>query len=341
MILFGETPKTIRFRQFTEISKAQGYKSDVDFARDVVCGNTTARLRMLMEYYKKKEYPDECIESFSQTISQELNTSKNSKDTEEFTKMKGLVNRTRHLKKSARQKSFTKVLKPPIVKPNKSSRLVKKRSKHLQTTAESNANESSKVSKAKQQHKNERMDTSDRSKLKDKATVLLQSNAEKSPGRIVDNLEQKNDQKQVVDIDQTESNLGMSRREGGNKLQSNRNDHEECIKSDNKAFAAMQAISTAVSPANADNACEDIFDDILTECKNAKCSKNYSSPDSKRPSYTPVESTSQDGSQSSSFLDEFLLECALRTHNGTETGLSQHKRPINEKVQTSIIDDLI
>ena len=351
-ILFGETPRTIRLRQFTEMSEAQGYKSTVEFARAVVSGDRTMRMRMLMEYYKKKEYPEECIESFSQTLSQELNASKNPKENEKFNKTKTSANRIKHFKtSSARQTSFRKVSKAPVVKPSKSRRLEKKRIRYLETTAES-----SKVSKVKPQQKIDGSESSGCSKLEDEGTVLPQNNADKSRSSIVDNVEHKNDKKQSVGSGHVEPNSGvLPSKESGDSLASVASDCKESTKADAKTSKGIT--SCAVSSSNADNTCEDILNDILTACcdRNTGRSKNSFSPDNKRPSKTSsLSDTRQDDAQSSSFLDEFLFECSQRT-NRTENALSPRQKPSNavnatrlvektnsyDKMPTSIIDDLI
>ncbi|CAB3997697.1 Hypothetical predicted protein, partial [Paramuricea clavata] len=345
-ILFGETPKTIRLRQFTEISKAQGYKSEVEFARAVVCGNTTERLRMLMEYYKRKEYPNESIESYSQTIqsSQELNTGRNLKENEKVTKKKGSVNLARHYRKSStRQKSFTKVLKTPIAKPNKSDRHAKKCSKYLKTKAESNASESSTVSETtvKEQHKIERLESFASGKLERKAALSLRNNADKSFCNIADNLLDKTtDRTNSAASYQTEAKSSMSPTDYGD---------------DKSLDKGLVGATSCVSPTNTENVCEDILNDILTACSdtNTRCTQyGRSLRELERTSNTPPLANRRQDSQSSSFLDEFLFECSQRAGNRSQDSLSQYESQGHktecveqtnscEKMQTSIIDDLI
>ena len=341
-ILFAETPKTIRLRQFTEISKAQGYKSEVEFAQAVVSGNTTERLHMLMEYYRKKEYPNESIESYSQTIqsSQELNTGKNSKQHEESgTKKKGSLNHNRHCRKSSK-KCFTKVLKASIVKPSKSNGLAKKRGTYVKES------EGGTVSEADEQLKTDRLVSSESNKLKDKSTLLLRNNEDQSCSNISENLGHKKERKNSVSIGQVKTKSGMSSKGSEEKLLSVTTDCEES-KSVDKGVAGS---ASCVSPTNTENACEDILNDILTACSdtNTRYSQAGPSRDIERTSDTPPLSNSQ----SSSFLDEFLFECSQKTRNRTQDSLSQYGSPSNEtkcvektnncqKMQTSIIDDLI
>jgi hypothetical protein len=343
-ILFAETPKTIRLRQFTEISKAQGYKSEVEFAQAVVSGNTTERLHMLMEYYRKKEYPNESIESYSQTIqsSQELNSGK---DKESATKKKGPVNHTRHCRKSS-TKSFTKVLKASVVKPNKSNRLAKKRSTYLKTKAESKESESGTVSETDEQHKTDGLESFESSKFKDKSALLLRNNANQSFSDIADNLEHKKTRRKSVSSGQVEAKAGMSPKGSEDKLLGVTTDYDESKSVDKGVVGA----ASCVAPINTENACEDILNDILTACSetNTRYSQPGPSRDIERTSDTPPLSNSE----SSSFLDEFLFECSQKTRNRTQDSLSQYGSPSNErkcvkktnncqKMQTSIIDDLI
>ena len=128
-VLFGETPKTIRLRQFTEICTRRGYRSEIDFARAVIDADTTERLSMLIEYYKTKKYPDDSVESYSQIIqsSQDSNTRNASTENEQYIEKNSGANLVRNSRKITRRKTrFTKVLKQPFVKQNKSGRISKK-----------------------------------------------------------------------------------------------------------------------------------------------------------------------------------------------------------------------
>ena len=343
-IFFGETPKTIRLRQFTEISEAQGYKSEVEFARAVVCGNTTERLRMLMEYYKRKEYPNESIESYSQTIqsSQELSTGRDLKENEKVNKKKGSVNLARHYQKSStRQKSFTKVLKTPITKPNKSDRHAKKCTKYLKTKAESNASENSTVSETtvKEQHKIERLESFASGKLEHKAALSVRNNADKSLCNIADNLDKTTDRTNSAASYPTEAKSSMSPTDYGD---------------DKSLDKGLVGATSCLSPTNTENVCEDILNDILTAGSdtNTRCTQYGSSRELERTSNTPPLSNRRQDSQSSSFLDEFLFECSQIAGNRSQDSLSRydsqgHKTECVEqtnsceKMQTSIIDDLI
>lgn len=117
-ILFGETPKTIRMNQFLEMSREQGYESEVDLAKVVVNSKTRDRLNILREYYKTKHYPKENDLNYPESIeSSPEKISDNTKVTKRSTKSESPLKQTEYrCRRSSQKKSYTKVCKAPILK---------------------------------------------------------------------------------------------------------------------------------------------------------------------------------------------------------------------------------
>ena len=347
-ILLGETPKTIRLRQFTEISEAQGYESEVKFAQAVVNCNTAERLRMLMKYYERKDYPNESVESYSQIIqsSQEMNTSKSSKEDTNFVKKKSSRNPAKPSRKPSRQKSFKNVFKPHVVKPNKSDRLAKPPSKYLKTKTKLNPSDKSTVIK-----------TSVKEKHKTDSTLSFRKNEDRSFGDTADILHMKNDRVTSVGSDEVDHDEVKNKSTNVSlKLTSviAVTDYDETLSGGNSLVAEGKSLVAEVtsSGTNTKNLCDDILNDILTACSHTNIdstqdsSSNKSHPTS---NVFPLSGKHQD-SQNSSFLDDLLFDRSRQTSNRTQ-GIS-YERPSREvgcveepkhckNEQASIIDDLI
>eukprot|EP00112_Aurelia_sp_Birch-Aquarium-sp1_P010547 Seg2248.2 transcript_id=Seg2248.2/GoldUCD/mRNA.D3Y31 product="DNA excision repair protein ERCC-6-like 2" protein_id=Seg2248.2/GoldUCD/D3Y31 len=69
MFLIGETPPAIRRKQFEEIAKENGFKTSLEFARNVVEWSEDKVVKKLAEFYKKKEPSVVEIASFSSIYS--------------------------------------------------------------------------------------------------------------------------------------------------------------------------------------------------------------------------------------------------------------------------------
>ena len=360
-ILLGETPKTIRLRQFTEISEAQGYESEVEFAQAVVNCNTTERLRMLMKYYERKDYPNESVESYSQIIqsSQEMNTSKSSKEDTNFVKKKSSRNPAKPSRKPSRQKSFKNVFKPHVVKPNKIDRLPKPPSKYLKTKTKLNPSDKSTVIKTsvKEKHKTDRLQSFINSRLKDDSTLSFRKNEDGSYGDTADILHMKNDRVTSVGSDEVDHDEVKNKSTNVSlKLTSviAVTDYDETLSRGNSLVAEGKSLVTEAtsSGTNTKNLCDDILNDILTACSHTNIDSTQDSS-SNKPHPTsnvfPLSGKHQD-SQNSSFLDELLFDRSQKTSNRTqdisyespsrEVGCVEEPKHCKNE-QASIIDDLI
>lgn len=348
-ILLGETPKTIRLRQFTEISEAQGYESDVEFARAVVNCNTMERLRMLMEYYKRKDYPNESVETYSQIMqsSQEMNTSKSSTEYKNFVEKKGSRNPAKPSRKSSRQKSFKNVFKP-----HKSDRLAKPPSKYLKTKTELNPSDRSTAIKTsvKEQHKTGRLQSFINSRLKDNSTLSFRKDDDKLFSNTADNLDTKSDRVTSVNCDEVDDDE-VENKSSNVSLKTSEID---LIDHDETLTRGKSLVEASSSTRNTQNVCDEILNDILTACShtNIDPTTNTSSSESHPASNVPPLSGGHRDSQDSSFLDELLFDCSQRTHNRTQVISSRYENSSHEvecvenakhckKEQASIIDDLI
>ncbi|XP_028390617.1 DNA excision repair protein ERCC-6-like 2 isoform X2 [Dendronephthya gigantea] len=339
--LYGETPKTIRIRQFMEISETRGFKSEIEFARTVVSCNTKERLDMLMNYYKTKKYPSDSIEFFSQTSqsSQDDKTSSNSR--KYSTNSEG-----RYRKSSTRKKCFTK---SSVFKPKKSDRSVMKESKLSKSRTGSTAR-SRVVSQASDKIDRNRVGCSTIEPEVGMSSTT--NNAVKSLDNCkVNNVQLKNDQTKSNSCNQMEANPVIS-----SKCSEDRTSNGEEVNCSDYSLARHTSSNTSscVSPKNNENVSEDILNDILTACSvaNTSYTRYRSSPNTGLSSNIPAITNSPQGSQSS-FLDEFLFECSQRTCKraaGTSSRNEPQKETTDnigenktcEKMPTSsIIDDLI
>ena len=360
-ILLGETPKTIRLRQFTEISEAQGYESELKFAQAVVTCNATERLRMLMEYYKRKDYPNESVESYSQIIqsSQKMNTNIKSTEYKNVVKKKRARNPAMTRRKSSRQKSFKNAFKPPVVKPNKSDRLRNNASKYLRRKTEPNPRGRSTVIETglKEQRKTDRVKCCRSKTLEDDSTLSFGKNNDKSIGKTADQLEQKNDRITSVDSDELDNDKLENKSSNMSQKTS-----EIDVNNHNESVSRGKDLVEAIAPVtNSENVCDDILNDILTGHSDANYTP-YSSSNEFHPTVnTPLSSRRSQESQDSSFLDELLFDCSQRSRDRTQIISSRYESSSREansysgscevasvekphhcdKEQASIIDDLI
>ena len=317
-----------------EISEARGFKSEVEFARTVVSCNMKERLDMLMDYYKTKKYPSDSIELFSQTSqsSQDYQRSSNSR---KYSANRGRRNR----KSSTRKKCFAK---PPVVKPKKSDRSVKKGSKFLKSRTGSTA--SSRVG----------IQTNVKIDIAECRTVEHVAGKSSTISITDESLDECKVYSVQLKNDQTKSNDG-SRSEANPVMSPNRSgDRTHCEKPNCSDYSLARRTSSCVPLTNNENVSEDILNDILTACSdtNTSYTRYSSSPNTGLFPNTPAIPNSFQESQSS-FLDEFLFECSQRTYKRTEGTSSRTERPrkttenieknkIWEKMPaSSIIDDLI
>ena len=361
-ILLGETPKTIRLRQFTEISEAQGYESELKFAQAVVTCNTTERLRMLMEYYKRKDYPNESVESYSQIIqsSQKMNTNIKSTEYKNVVKKKRARKPAMTRRKSSRQKSFKNDFTPPVVKPNKSDRLRNNASKYLRRKTESNPRDRSTVIETglKEQRKTDRVKCCRSKTLEDDSTLSFGKNNDKSFGKTANHLEQKNDRITSVDSDELDNdkleNKSSNMSQKTSKIDANNYD---------ESLSRGKDLLEAIAPVtNTENVCDDILNDILTGHSDTNYTPYSSSSEFHPTANTPLTSGRSQDSQDSSFLDELLFDCSQRSRDRTQIISSRYESSSREansfsrscevmacvekphhcdKEQASIIDDLI
>ena len=355
-IIFGKTPKTIRLRQFTEISRAHGFESEVEFARAVIKGNTAERLGMLMEYYKTKEYPSESISllySQSNESSQDLNIS-DSKGDKTFTLKKTLASSTTRQRSLPKQKSFVKKEKRVRVvrsyaTTSKTNRIAKKRRNcsKVKITAKHNANADNSLSNTadKEQQVSNGGKPFESCIVENIATISSARSIVRPLGNISDNLQLSKDQLLSCGSHSAETNSCFIQKFSEDKSLSNTTNYNRTKSFEDNAIQPKSYVSSAAN----DQASQDILSEILTVCCDKPCAPNIDPS----PALCETGSTSNtssipersQGSQSSTFLDEFLFECSqripLEAYNSSPGHVSQSNNTCVLDIQTSVIDDLI